>query len=211
MRAGSSGIGRRTSTITPVSRTVGENQVVDEVVVSFTHDCAMPAIPAGRRADGTQSGRLPLRGGGRLRWAGKVATSASIGTRRRCSCRSACSIKPQAAGDRRRAGGARCSTLSLRSMQNTLAAHSPSACSNPDSGAVQRLAGFQAARCCVTWRSCLRRDWLARSCGLSDELGGAKLTRVALSWRVYGLRLQARRLPCFGADTTAAPAYRRFA
>jgi len=40
--------------ITPVSRTVGETQVVDEVILSFTHDCAMPAIlpgvpPTGRK------------------------------------------------------------------------------------------------------------------------------------------------------------------
>ncbi|HSA66935.1 MAG TPA: ester cyclase [Methyloceanibacter sp.] len=37
-----------------VSRTVGENRVVDEVIISFTHDCAMPAIlpgvpPTGRK------------------------------------------------------------------------------------------------------------------------------------------------------------------
>jgi carboxymethylenebutenolidase len=40
--------------ITPVSRIVGENSVVDEVVISFTHDCDMPAIlpgvaPTGRK------------------------------------------------------------------------------------------------------------------------------------------------------------------
>ena len=40
--------------ITPVSRVVGENSVVDEVVISFTHDCDMPAIlpgvaPTGRK------------------------------------------------------------------------------------------------------------------------------------------------------------------
>jgi carboxymethylenebutenolidase len=37
-----------------VSRTVGENRVVDEVIISFTHDCEMPAIlpgvaPTGRK------------------------------------------------------------------------------------------------------------------------------------------------------------------
>jgi carboxymethylenebutenolidase len=40
--------------ITPVSRTVGENQVVDELVISFTHDVEMDAIlpgvaPTGKR------------------------------------------------------------------------------------------------------------------------------------------------------------------
>ena len=33
--------------ITQVSRTVGATQVVDEVVLSFTHDCPMPAILPG--------------------------------------------------------------------------------------------------------------------------------------------------------------------
>jgi carboxymethylenebutenolidase len=37
-----------------VSRTVGENRVVDELIISFTHDCEMPAIlpgvaPTGRK------------------------------------------------------------------------------------------------------------------------------------------------------------------
>ena len=41
--------------IIPVSRTVGEHSVVDEIIVSFTHDCEMPAIlpgvkPTGRKA-----------------------------------------------------------------------------------------------------------------------------------------------------------------
>jgi carboxymethylenebutenolidase len=40
--------------IEPISRTEGENQVVDEVLISFTHDCDMPAIlpgvpPTGRK------------------------------------------------------------------------------------------------------------------------------------------------------------------
>jgi carboxymethylenebutenolidase len=33
--------------ITPVSRTVGENQVVDELVLSFTHDIEMPQLLPG--------------------------------------------------------------------------------------------------------------------------------------------------------------------
>ena len=40
--------------ITPVSRTIGESQVVDELVLSFTHDIEMPQLlpgvaPTGRR------------------------------------------------------------------------------------------------------------------------------------------------------------------
>ena len=40
--------------ITLVSRTVGESQLVDELILSFTHDCEMPAIlpdikPTGRK------------------------------------------------------------------------------------------------------------------------------------------------------------------
>jgi carboxymethylenebutenolidase len=42
------------TTITPVSRTIGEDQVVDELVLSFTHDIEMDAIlpgiaPTGKR------------------------------------------------------------------------------------------------------------------------------------------------------------------
>ena len=33
--------------ITLVSRTVGESQLVDELILSFTHDCEMPAILPG--------------------------------------------------------------------------------------------------------------------------------------------------------------------
>ena len=40
--------------VKPISRTVGENQLVDEVMISFTHDCEMPALlpgvaPTGRK------------------------------------------------------------------------------------------------------------------------------------------------------------------
>jgi carboxymethylenebutenolidase len=40
--------------ITQVARTVGEHRVVDEVILTFTHDCEMPAIlpgvtPTGRK------------------------------------------------------------------------------------------------------------------------------------------------------------------
>ena len=42
--------------ITPVSRTVGENQVVDELILSFTHDIEMPQLlpgvaPTGRHVE----------------------------------------------------------------------------------------------------------------------------------------------------------------
>jgi carboxymethylenebutenolidase len=33
--------------VTPISRTIGGNQVVDEVMIEFTHDCPMPAILPG--------------------------------------------------------------------------------------------------------------------------------------------------------------------
>lgn len=44
------------TTITPVSRTIGEDQVVDELVLSFTHDIEMDAIlpgvaPSGRHVE----------------------------------------------------------------------------------------------------------------------------------------------------------------
>ena len=35
------------TTLTPISRTIGQGRVVDEFVVSFTHDIAMPAILPG--------------------------------------------------------------------------------------------------------------------------------------------------------------------
>ena len=46
----------RDATVTPISRTVGKDQVVDELVVSFTHDTQwdylLPGIPpTGRRVD----------------------------------------------------------------------------------------------------------------------------------------------------------------
>ena len=38
--------------ITLVSRTVGESQLVDELILSFTHDCEMPAILPGVKPTG---------------------------------------------------------------------------------------------------------------------------------------------------------------
>ena len=38
--------------VTPISRTAGESQVVDELMISFTHDCAMPALLPGVKPTG---------------------------------------------------------------------------------------------------------------------------------------------------------------
>jgi carboxymethylenebutenolidase len=38
--------------VTPISRTVGDSQVVDEVMISFTHDCDMPALLPGVKPTG---------------------------------------------------------------------------------------------------------------------------------------------------------------
>jgi carboxymethylenebutenolidase len=45
--------------ITPVSRTVGDDRVVDEIVVSFTHDVEMDAVLPGVTPTG-RSVRLPI-------------------------------------------------------------------------------------------------------------------------------------------------------
>jgi carboxymethylenebutenolidase len=74
------------TSINRISRTVDEGHIVDEIIVSFTHDCEIPAIvpgvpPTGRKVV------LPM-----SRWsASRTARSltSTSGTRRRCSCRSA--------------------------------------------------------------------------------------------------------------------------
>ena len=38
--------------VTPISRTVGDTQVVDEVMISFTPDCGMPALLPGVKPTG---------------------------------------------------------------------------------------------------------------------------------------------------------------
>ena len=38
--------------VTPISRTIGESQVVDEVMINFTHDCDMPALLPGVKPTG---------------------------------------------------------------------------------------------------------------------------------------------------------------
>jgi carboxymethylenebutenolidase len=45
--------------VTPVSRTVGENSLVDEVMISFTHDSDMPAILPGVKPTGRKV-RVPF-------------------------------------------------------------------------------------------------------------------------------------------------------
>ena len=51
--------------VTPISRTVGEDRVVDEVMISFTHDCEMPALLPGGETDRPQ-GYDPFGGRGRV-------------------------------------------------------------------------------------------------------------------------------------------------
>ena len=40
--------------VTPISRTAGETQVVDEVMIDFTHDCEMPALLPGVKPTGRE-------------------------------------------------------------------------------------------------------------------------------------------------------------
>ena len=92
--------------ITPVSRTVGDNQVVDELVLSFTHDIAMdqllPGVTADRQA---RPGRVLRRGRGSRTASSR--TSTSTGTRRRSSSRSGLLDRSESSRHRRRAGGGR--------------------------------------------------------------------------------------------------------
>ena len=77
--------------LTPISRTVGDSQIVDEFIFGFTHttviDWMLPGVerhwPCGRDSRGRRHAVRGRQGG---------FTSISIGTRPRCSCRSACSI-----------------------------------------------------------------------------------------------------------------------
>ena len=78
--------------ITPVSRTVGENQVVDELVLAFTHDIEMPQLLPGVAPTGSTCSSRSVSS-----WASRTArsrTSTSTGTRRHSWCRSGCSIRP---------------------------------------------------------------------------------------------------------------------
>jgi carboxymethylenebutenolidase len=56
------------TTLTPVSRTVGENQLVDEMIFSFTHTCEMPWMlpgipPTGKRVEVPLVAIVQFRGG----------------------------------------------------------------------------------------------------------------------------------------------------
>lgn len=74
--------------LTPISRTVGQTQIVDEFIMTFTHDSVIDWLLPGCRPPGVPS---------RFRcwaWSGfagrNCATSTSTGTRPACWCRSAC-------------------------------------------------------------------------------------------------------------------------
>jgi hypothetical protein len=63
--------------ITPVSRTVRGDRVVDEMVVSFTHDVEMDAVrPGGPPARPARTGSR-CRGARLCRWANAAATSSA--------------------------------------------------------------------------------------------------------------------------------------
>ena len=77
--------------ITPISRTVGVDQIVDELLFSFTHSGRARLDAARRRADRAE-GRNPLGGDRSLPGRRRSRTSTSTGTRPRSWCRSASSI-----------------------------------------------------------------------------------------------------------------------
>jgi SnoaL-like polyketide cyclase. len=78
--------------MTPISRTIGEDQIVDEMIFKFTHtipmDWILPGIPpTGKRVE------VPLVAIVRVR-DGKLAHEHIYWTRQACLCRSDCSIPP---------------------------------------------------------------------------------------------------------------------
>jgi carboxymethylenebutenolidase len=77
----------------PVSRTIGSNQLVDEMVFKFTHtirmDWMLPGVaPTGRRVEVPLVAIVHFRGGS---W----RTSTYTGTKRPCSSNSGCSRPPR--------------------------------------------------------------------------------------------------------------------
>jgi carboxymethylenebutenolidase len=77
--------------LVPISRTIGADRLVDEMLVSFTHDVEidwmLPGVPpTGRRVEVPVVAIVGFRGGSSI-------TSTSIGIRRVCSCRSGCSTR----------------------------------------------------------------------------------------------------------------------
>lgn len=78
--------------VKPLSRTVGDNRVVDELIVSFTHDREMPVyLPEWLQQVGRSCCRMWSS------WASTrpvaYRTNTSIGIRQRSWCRSACSTR----------------------------------------------------------------------------------------------------------------------
>ena len=76
--------------ITPISRTVGDDQIVDEMLIAFTHDrvidCILPGVaPTGRRIEVPSVAIVRFENG-------KVAREQSTGTRPRCWSRRVSSI-----------------------------------------------------------------------------------------------------------------------
>jgi carboxymethylenebutenolidase len=78
--------------ITLVSRTVGESQLVDELILSFTHDCEMPAILPGIKP--SAKWRSPSWSPSASR-ATRSPMSVSTGTRRQCWCSSGSWTRPR--------------------------------------------------------------------------------------------------------------------
>jgi carboxymethylenebutenolidase len=79
--------------VTPISRTIGKDQVVDEFIISFTHDAQwdymLPGIPpTGKRVEIPHVVVMKFENG-------KVAspTNTFIGIRRPSSCKWGCSIR----------------------------------------------------------------------------------------------------------------------
>ena len=90
--------------ITLVSRTVGESQLVDELILSFTHDCEMPAILPGIKPTGRKVA-VPTVVIVGFDQGNKITHEHIYWDWRPCWCSSACSIHrrcPSPAPSRRR-------------------------------------------------------------------------------------------------------------
>jgi carboxymethylenebutenolidase len=111
--------------ITQVARTVGEDRVVDEVILSFTHDCEMPAIlpgikPTGRKVTipfvvvvGFKDGKVEFE---RIYW-----DQASVLRRSDSSTKPSC----QSRAPNKRRG---CSIRACRPTRSSLRANSSGSC-----------------------------------------------------------------------------------
>ena len=77
--------------IAPISRTVGTDSIVDEMIVKFTHDRVIDYVLPGIPPTGRWRSLLSWwPNSGMESW----PANTSIGIRRRCLCRSASSIRP---------------------------------------------------------------------------------------------------------------------